>query len=112
MKLATIRFFQGFYKLVMAANILSFVWLGLQSLISPQIPVSVPLLSALATFFLIGVCVAVLGSAKCPACKKPFVGSTAEDGEPVASFCTACCAYCGFPTSSELTRSVDLSHPQ
>lgn len=97
MKVTQIKTLQRTCQTALIVSIVCFVLLGVQPLLFSYSFGTVAFAGALASFstaiFLIG----AIASAKCPSCKRPFVGSTEEDGVPTASLFTSDCMYCGFP---------------
>ncbi|MDP1742294.1 hypothetical protein [Polaromonas sp.] len=98
MKLTQIKALQRTCKAAFMVAMVCFVLLGVQPLLLSNSFGTVALAGALASFFAALFLLGAIVSAKCPACKRPFVGSTVEDGVPTASLFTVNCMYCGFPT--------------
>ena len=82
----------------MVANMISFLSLGIQALVPLQFPVTYPLFSVFASFLTVIFFLVLLSTAKCPSCKKRFMGYTGdEDDPPHASLFPSRCKYCEFP---------------
>ena len=104
MKLEHIRLLQRTHKASICIGILSFLVLGIQSLLLPPTIVGFVFGGALTSFFIVVVSTGVLAHTACPSCKKPFIGCTEEDGTPTASFFCTNCMYCGFPEQNGADR--------
>jgi Zn ribbon nucleic-acid-binding protein len=98
MTLTQIKVLQRTCKAAFVVAMACFVLLGVQALLFSSSFVTVALTGALASFFAVLFLLGAIASAKCPSCKRLFVGSTVEDGVPTASLFTVDCMHCGFPT--------------
>lgn len=98
MKLTQIKALQRTCKAAFVVAMVCFVLLGVQSILFSNSFGTVALTSALASFLTALFLLGAIASAKCPYCKRLFVGSTVEDGVPTASLFTVDCMYCGFPS--------------
>ncbi|MDP2034982.1 MAG: hypothetical protein Q8K29_16370 [Polaromonas sp.] len=97
MKLTQIRTLQHSCKAAFVVAMACFVVLGVQALLFSDSLGTVALTGALASFFTALFLLGAIASAKCPSCKRFFVGSTVEDGVPTASLFTVDCMYCAYP---------------
>ncbi len=75
----------------------AFVLLAIQPLVKNMLPENLVGWFALASFFCGVYALAALATAKCPTCRKPFIGNTIPDGGgPAPKPFTSVCQYCGY----------------